>query len=174
MGYLQAHLGLLQYQTLQVLTAHDGEFGDLHGLCVGPLHLLGGQSHLPKDGPALDRGQGKLPSIGSLVDAHPPLPEHEQPLGAIFGGVEDLAPLQVNIGKLAVELAYLLLGERLKDVNQGKEADSFFQRRPITFPLLACRQYYIFCTYFGPLTMFISTSKRSGNRSLVTSCLEAL
>jgi hypothetical protein len=47
-----------------------------------------------------------------------------------LGGVEDLVWLEVYVGKLAVELFYLLLGKRLEDVHQGKEADSFFHRRP--------------------------------------------
>jgi len=36
-----------------------------------------------------------------------------------LGGVEDLRGLEMNIGKLAVELLYLLLRERLEDVDQG-------------------------------------------------------
>src|SRR5215216_998493 len=107
MGYLKAHLRLLQHQALQVCPAHHGKLRGLHGLRVGLPELLGGQSHLPEDRTGLNHGQSELP----------PLPEHEEPLTVILGGVEDLRGLEMNIGKLAVELLYLLRRERLEDVD---------------------------------------------------------
>jgi hypothetical protein len=62
--------------------------------------------------------------------------------------IEGLTRLQVNVGKLTVKLLYLLLGERLEDVHQGKEPYSFFQWSPTLSYFLTCQSACILGHWF--------------------------
>ena len=66
--YPQAHLGLLQDQTLQVGPEHRGDLGGLHRLGVGPLQLLARERHLPEDGSRLHHREGELTPIRGLLN----------------------------------------------------------------------------------------------------------
>src|SRR5215218_3620246 len=98
--------------------------------------------------------------MGSLVDAHPPLPEQEQSFAAILRGVEDITRLEVNIGKLAVEPFYFLAREWLEDIYQGEKpyplysifCNSRFCKRqtlsPFSPPKVALREDQDFIGFF--------------------------
>src|SRR5215210_3323047 len=94
---MQANLGLLQYQTLQLFPAHGDQDRRFYRLGVGSLQPLGGERHLSEYRPGLHEGLGILPPVCGRVNAHPPPLEDEELLASVIGGVEDLTFLEVVV-----------------------------------------------------------------------------
>src|SRR5215212_11453636 len=118
---MQANLGLLEYQLLQLLPAHGDQDRSFHSLGVRPLQPLGSERHLSEYRPGLHDGLGKLPPVCGRVNPHPPPLVDEELLASVIGSVEDLACLEVVIRIETSQLLQLLIRERLQDVYGAKE-----------------------------------------------------
>src|SRR5215212_2245552 len=134
---MQANLGLLEYQLLQLFAAHGDQNRRLHSLGVCSLQPLGGERHLSEYRPGLDDGLGKLPPVRDRVNPHPPPLEDEELLAGVIRGVEDLACLEVVVRIPTSQLLQLLIRERLQDVHAAKQLYFFLDRHRHAVYLLA-------------------------------------
>src|SRR5215208_5207253 len=142
---MQANLGLLEYQVLQLFSAHGDQDRRIHSLGVGSLQPLGRERHLSEYCPGLHDGLGKLPSVCGRVNAHPPPLEDEELLAGVIGSVEDLTCLEVVVRTPTSQLLQLLIRKRLQDVHGAKELYFFLDRHCHAVYLLAlshrCSRY---------------------------------